>query len=605
MRIVPVQREAKQQQEREPTNVAVQSNVDGDGTGTRARSRDTTGEHLYELELAQALPAFELNKTLASKLLPSALHGRLCLAMHSFLNRLLVRLFRISLLCFGCLLFVPVKFILPGVPLMVAAIVLPPVIFVTFFSLDVLLLLACHYEFWFITALNTLNWVGLGVIFGDIRAISCIGLWLSSQSVVLIDSNYRTFPTAVKSIIISGPFLILLVVCCSYNLVADASYPAIELGKLKLQSRQVVVFTASTLSLFVVKKAYTKNYRLRIRLRDRESDPDTAQGQHTIPCVGLHARLKLSHLGAKRSMGQVQFGASTMRNLVALAPRSRSAVDAAAVSNIQQLKLAPHDPFTVDARNVVLSGKLLKWMEAPYAQSAVYITGVVGLSATAIVWLMILYHHEQGSTDQLKVCVATVAAVCSLIFMFVMFSLAQRDLLRLVAWNFDVLFSTFQGTALTVCLLDLLRWNAPSNLAVIAWWLWFHCLLVLDALTPSLTRQLNIRKHFGLPAVIVMLSVAAGCALELIIGDADGVFSSRLLCSVRLSGAGFDLHTSTLAIQRTITIVGWFPRLLLELATGRPDQLLFIHRQVEFLSPHPTFSDPAPSDTVAAARQET
>ncbi|KAK1931448.1 hypothetical protein P3T76_013204 [Phytophthora citrophthora] len=478
---------------------------------------------------------------------------------------------------------------------MTAAIVLPPMAFVAFFSLDVLILLAHHYEFWFVTALNTLNWIGLGVIFGDIRAISCFGLWLSSQSVVLIDSNYRTFPTAVKSIIISGPFLILLVICCSYNLVADTSYPVIKIGQLMLQSRQVVVFTASTLFVFVVKKAYTKNRRLRLRLRDREADPDSAQGLHTIPCVGLHARLKLKRYGPKRSLGQLQFGSSTMKNLLTLAPRSRPVAE---LTNVQKLKLSPYDQLIVDSRNVVLSGKLLKWMETSYAQGLIYLTGVMGLSSTAIVWLMILYRQD-GSNDPIKLVVAAIAGVSSLIFMFVVFSLAQRDLLRLVAWNFDVLFSTFQGTALAVLLLDLLRWRSASNLAVLAWWLWFHCLLALDALTPSLTQQLNIRKHFGFPAVIVILAVATGCALELIIRGSDGVFSSRLLWSVRLSGTDFELHTASLAIQRTVTIVGWFPRVLIELATGSPDQLLFIHRQVEFFSPYVTFSDPVPSNTQA------
>jgi hypothetical protein len=570
-----------------------------DATATDSPSRDIVSDHLYELELAQQLPTFDLSKTLESKLLPSKAHTRLTLVMHRFLNSLLVRLFRVSLLCFGCLLFVPVEMIKPGIPVMVAAIVLPPVVFVTFFSLDVLVLLAQQYEFWFITALNTLNWVALGVIFSDLRAVSCIGLWLSSQSVVLIDSNYRTFPTAVKSIIISGPFLLLLVVCCSYSLVADASYPALSIGKLTLQSRQVVVFTASTLSVFVVKKAYTKSRRLRTRLRDRESDPDAAQGLHTIPCVGLQARLKLSHRGAKKSIGTFQFGPSTTRHR---AFETRPTEDPVDMLGVQKLKLAPYDPLTVDARNVVLPGKLVLWMDAPYAQSAVYFTGVMGLSATAIAWLMILYRHEQNSTDRLKLGVAVTAAACSLVFMFVSVALAQRDLLRLVAWNFDVLFSTVQGTALALCLLDLLGWRLSPCLAVIAWWLWFHCLLVLDALTPSLTRQLPFRKHFGLPAVLVMLVVAVGCVLELIIGDDGRVFSSRLLWSVRVGGnAGFDLHTSTLAIQRTITIVGWFPRLLVELATGSPDQLLFIHRQVEYFSPFVTFADAAPGTVVAAS----
>lgn len=468
-------------------------------------------------------------------------------------------------------------------------------IFVTFFSLDVLVLLAYHYEFWFVSTLNTLNWVALGVIFGDIRAISCVGLWLSSQSVVLIDSNFRTFPTAVKSIMISGPFLIVLVVCCSYNLVVDASFPSIRIGTLVLQSRQVIVFTASTLSVFVVKKAFAKKNRLKKRLQDREADPEAAQGRHTIPCVGLHARLKLKHLKAKPRVGSASFSVSAVR-----LTDQQTTSD---TSNTQNLKLAPHDPFIVDSRNVVLPGRLLWWMKAPFTLIAVYIAGVIGLSATAIAWVVILYHQEHRPTDQLKLIVSSIAAVFSLAFTFVFVSLAQRNLVRLVLWNFDVLFSTFQGTALAVCLLDLLRWQTSSCLAVVAWWLWFHCLLVLDALTPSLTRKLHIRKHFGLPAVIVVLAVAAGCALELILGD-ESVFSSRLLWSVHVvGGTGFDLHTSTLAVQRTITIVGWFPRLLVELATGSPEQLLFLHRHVEYFSPYATFSDPAPTGVVEDAQK--
>ncbi|KAE9250160.1 hypothetical protein PF004_g3056 [Phytophthora fragariae] len=591
MRIVPMRNESH-----EPLpvlGVTPEAPVSNGQTDSRVSSvQDPQSEHLYELQLAQPLPSFDLSKTLVSKMLSTNAHNRLNLVMHRFLNSFLVSHFRFSLLCFGCLLFVPTKIIMPAVPLMVATIVLPPVIFVTFFSLDVLVLLAYHYEFWFITTLNTLNWVALGVIFGDIRAISCIGLWLSSQSVVFIDSNFRTFPTAVKSIMISGPFLIVLVVCCSYNLVVDASFPPIWIGDLMLQSRQVIVFTASTLSVFVVKKAFTKKNRLKKRLRDREADPDAAQGRHTIPCVGLHARLKLKHLKVTPRVGLTNFSASA---LTLLADQENSTTTTSTVTNNQKLKVSPHDPFVVSARNVVLPGRLLSWMKAPYVQSALYFTGVIGLSATAIAWVVILYHQERHSTDQLKLIVSATAAISSLAFMFVFVSLAQRSLVRLVVWNFDVLFSTFQGTALAVCLLDLLRWEVSSCLAVVAWWLWFHCLLVLDALTPSLTRKLHIRKHFGLPAVILVLAVAAGCALELILGDGR-VFSSRLLWSVHVvRGTGFDLHTSTLAVQRTITIVGWFPRLLVELATGSPDQLLFIHRHVEYFSPYATFSDPAPT----------
>lgn len=48
----------------------------------------------------------------------------------------------------------------------------------------------------------------------------------------------------------------------------------------------------------------------------------------------------------------------------------------------------------------------------------------------------------ESSREDLKLAISIVAGVCSLAFLFVAVSLAQRDLIRLVVWNFDVLFST-------------------------------------------------------------------------------------------------------------------------------------------------------------------
>jgi hypothetical protein len=263
------------------------------------------------------------------------------------------------------------------------------------------------------------------------------------------------------------------------------------------------------------------------------------------------------------------------------------------LSRGQQLQLAPAKTLVVDARKTLLPRHLVRRLSSGHARRALYVTGAVGLSTTALSWLLLLQYFQLEWPAELRLVVAVTAAVSSLAFTTTAILLAQRDLLRLLVWNFDVLFSTFQGTALAVCLLDLLQWQAASSFAVVAWWLWFHCLLVLDAVTPTFTRHLNIRRHFGLSAVVVVLAVAGACALELLIGEGD-VFVSRLLWSVRVVKAtGFELHSSTLAVQRTVTIVGWFPRLLVELATGNSDQLLFIRRQVEYFSPYATFSDPA------------
>lgn len=148
------------------------------------------------------------------------------------------------------------------------------------------------------------------------------------------------------------------------------------------------MFTASTLSVFAVKKAYTKNHRMRTRRHDRESDPDTAQGLHTVRWFARSTETKTLWFREKvwtHSLWCVDD--QNPHGVGSKIQTSRCCV------KHPELKLAPHDPLIVDARNVVLPGNLLKWVENPCAQSALYIAGVVGLSATAIVWIMIPCHQ--------------------------------------------------------------------------------------------------------------------------------------------------------------------------------------------------------------------
>ncbi|GMF13318.1 unnamed protein product [Phytophthora lilii] len=589
MRIVPVPSANDLTESTPALDVLAGSIIDAPQLIHKPQEGTQTEERwLYELQLAGVLPVVEISKSTASTLLPPTLYQWFELKMHK-LNSGLLTLFRISLVAFAGLLVVPTETIKPWIPLVFVISTLPPLNFASFFSLEVLALLVRYYEFWFVSMLNTLTWLGLGVIFGDVRAITCLTLWLNYQTVVAIDANFRTFPAAVKSTVISGPAMVALVICCAYSIVADSSFPTLYIGVLPFQSRQVVVFTASTIAVFMFKKAYTKRRRIRIRLQDRKNNPAPTPGRHSIPCVLILARVRLGLRGVSGA------GPNANDRATNLGIRPASANARSVYTNsarIQQFHLAPTKALIVDARNILLPKHMLKYLLSPYTKAVLYGFGALGLSTTAISWFLIL-HEQQKLTESLEVGIAVVATTCSLIFTVACAALAQRDLLRLLIWNFDVLFSTCQGSVLAICLLDLSRWRASSCLAIVAWWLWFHVLLIIDALTPSLTHKLRIRKYFGLPAVIVVICVAASCAVELLIGD-EAIFCSRLLWSVQVvNRAGFDIHTSTLAVQRTVTIVGWFPRLLAELAWGSSNQVLFILRQVEYFSPYATFSEPA------------
>ncbi|EGZ12696.1 hypothetical protein PHYSODRAFT_516429 [Phytophthora sojae] len=473
----------------------------------------------------------------------------------------LVRLNRANILVFGSILFLPARTTRPWLPLLGIISLVPPLSFTLFLSVEVLgLLLSRSYEYWFVSVLNVINWIGIAHVFGDFRALVCVSFWLNSQNVISIDGNYRTYQTTVKSIVMAGPSMLALVFCCSYRIIVDAApSPSFMIGSVELQWRQIVIFTASTLIIFMFKKAYAKVHR---------------RGKHVISCVVLRARVCLVPTATKQRL--------RLANIVRNQP--------ATASNKQQLRLARHRSVVIDARRVFLPERYLERLGAASIKTALYATAVTSLTSTAAAWVLLLHNAKRHVLVS-----SAVAFVTSLLFVSTTAALAQRDLVRLLVWNFDVLFSAFQATALALCLLDLFCWRAAASCAVMAWWLWFVWLLLLDALTPSVTSKLHLRK-LALPVIILVLCIALSCAME-IVSSHDSIFTSRLFFSISLPNLGtYEEHTGALAVQRVMTIIGWNARLLFELAVGDPNQLLFICRRIEYVSPFHTFSEPLPTE---------
>ncbi|KAG7392560.1 hypothetical protein PHYPSEUDO_000248 [Phytophthora pseudosyringae] len=532
-------------------------------------SRDTSGateaaKWVYELQLARPLPAVDISRTPLSKILSKTKYQTVVRAMHKVMPAL-VRLNRVNILVFGSMLFLPTDVTRPWIPLLGAISLLPPLSFSLFFSLEILALLGRSYEFWFVSVLSIVNWVGIAQLLGDARALVCVSFWWNSQSVISIDANYRTYQTTAKSIVLAGPSMLALVVCCSYRLVVDSEYPSVAVGSVTVQWRQIVIFSASTLILFMFKKAFAKLRRRRRRVLSSNVGGD----RHTIHCVVLRARMCLAPAKHKQRLRLTHF----VRK------------EEATASSTQQLRLASHGSFIVDARNVLLPQRYLERVLEPPMRVMVYGIALTGLASTAIAWAMLLSHSEHVAAP------ALVAFVSSLVFVLITAALVQKDLLRLLVRKFDVLFSTCQATALALCLLDLLQWQVSSSLAVVTWWLWFVWVVLLDALTPSVTLQLRLRK-LALSVIVVVLLIAGGCAVDIVIGGGS-LFKSRLLFTLSLPKLGaYHEYTGALAVQRVVTVVGWNARLVFELALGDPNRLLFICRGAEYTSPFLTFSEP-------------
>jgi hypothetical protein len=531
---------------------------------------------LYELQLAKPLPAVDISRTLLSTILSPGKYAAVERAMHRVMP-VLVRLNRLSLLGFGSILFLPTRWTLPWLPFLGAVSVLPPLCVSLFLSLEVLALLRHSYEFWFVSVLSIVNWVGLGLVFGDARAAVCASYWLNSQTVVCIDANYRTYPAMVKSIIMAGPSMLALVVCTCYGLIVDASFPTQSIGGVTLSWRQVVVFTNSTLVIFMFKKAFAKFHRQRARVHSTAADAEGAR--HVVSCVIMRARMRLVPAASKPHL----------RLTNSASPNG---------SCTQQLRLAFHGSIVVDARCTLLSVKQLERSLDPRVKVWLYVVAATGLASTAIAWTLVL-----SRVARFQLAAAVVAAVSSSTFVLITGALAQRDLLRLLVWNFDVWFSVLQATALALCLLDLLRWQASSSLAVLTWWLWFLWILLLDAITPCVTDRLRLHR-LGLPVTLLILGTASACAAVLLTDDGT-TFAPRVVFSTKVPDLGsYEEHTDDLAVQRIVTIIGWNTRLLFELMScGSTHQLLFIRRKIEYPSPFATFAEPLPGGQAVRSKR--
>ena len=91
-------------------------------------------------------------------------------------------------------LFIVVFFVEPAQGVILCYLCLPlslPTLLVTtgLLGVDMATLMVRNHEFWFVSSINLVAWVLMGVILGDFRISVCFTTWLALQSTILIDAN--------------------------------------------------------------------------------------------------------------------------------------------------------------------------------------------------------------------------------------------------------------------------------------------------------------------------------------------------------------------------------------------------------------------------------
>lgn len=587
------------------SSAATLTSVVASGTTTASRSAELASIHntkqwLYQLSLSRPLPTINLANTIAVRSLPGPWFDRLVrfLKAKYWIQTLFIRLSGVS---FAFLLFVDSLYFRPVALALSVGAFFGFSNLVFFSSLDILALLLRSYEFWFMSALNLANWLTLALIFRDARSLVSATCWIGIQNVMTIDANYRSFKTATKSIIMSIPSMTVLAVACSYQLVGNANFFELPLFSFTLHAEHVIMYASSTLSLFMLKKSYLKRTR----------HTTTIDGVHTIPCVVLKARLRLSpvrlHRARRVGVATNVIGASGLS-----AASQREATETTSVPaeepmvqpscpEIQQLRRSRYEETVIDARHMLIPVTVaVRIMYSRRLATAIFLVGCTGftLSIYAVVCVALFKPATYGRTLPSALLEAGVGRLtCSGLFLLANLCLAQRDLVHLLLHNFDFVFSSAQFIALAVCLCDLMRWEPSYCLIVSAWACWFHWILILDAITPSVKARLRIRRRWaGLVILTVLLVLVLVAAVLVLDRGESGVFVDHVIWSVPLSGEHvFEQRTREFALQRIVTILGWNTRLVLELVRlgDDSDELLFIQGLVEYTSAFDTFPSQA------------
>ncbi|DAZ95768.1 TPA: hypothetical protein N0F65_010270 [Lagenidium giganteum] len=161
--------------------------------------------------------------------------------------------------------------------------------------------------------------------------------------------------------------------------------------------------------------------------------------------------------------------------------------------------------------------------------------------------------------------------------------LYHRQLLALLLRSFDFWFPSLQFLTASVCLADLLQWDYRC-LNIIAWNLYFHFVLFVDALSPSARHCFQFRKVFVFPVPVAVLIGIVFLTYALLTLE-DAVLQSRTIPLGTIQGFPLVIRTTSFMAYRLFTIFLWTMRLAYNLWYTEDHELLLL-RAFKLPAPH-------------------
>lgn len=428
-------------------------------------------------------------------------------------------------------------------------------------SAEMAQLLRQEYEFRFLTTLNMLHWASAIFAFADVRTLSCVAMALASQLTLMGDANVQQLDDRIKSSVMLILVLVIMLGFSFADLLAQSLTHSITVKLRHVTPHDILLLTSPTLVIFLTKGLY-----LRARARADSVSRSARDGPIVIYCATFAIRLALHPVAISRKKRQ-----GSLKHLLPEDP-TKSALVRSSCSITH-----------INATRTLMNG-VPKWKPWQFVLCNVLATVAFLLLIYSTIRMQLVL--DDAPDPLYGKALNSSALLGTIVFCLISSRLYQKDLLKVLVVNFEVLFTSAQYVAACILLCDMMSWDRRS-LNILSWCIWFHWLLLLDALTPPMRKYLLFRRYAAVPIPLFTL-YGFLLVLMLLYWVDDPHVSERMLwhrSSTSSSKNARLLSTENLLLGRLITLLLWSSRLLWDVGVAPENTLIFIRDAAEYTPP--------------------
>lgn len=158
------------------------------------------------------------------------------------------------------------------------------------------------------------------------------------------------------------------------------------------------------------------------------------------------------------------------------------------------------------------------------------------------------------STSAVSTTFAITALCATIPFGYI--ACCQRLLLRRLFTSFDFVFFYVQLVAEHLCVCAIFQWPPVHCCGVLTNFLWLHCVLTLDALTPAMKARLGLKPWHAVVILLLILVKSVLIALEVFLWRRVQV-DNHLICHQVIRGIEVKFYVLPFLFSRQFTAFIW------------------------------------------------